>query len=291
VAGKSERKVCLAVWVGLWLVGALARAQPAQPEVEVDTFQSVDSPWALEHDVEAHRILARLDGGAEVALEIDYDGPEDDGHLVGVTLVLAGRRLEGAFWGSTAPLIYPQLDPEEHQIERLSIHSEGAALWVRFEGGSYQILDPAGPDEPLMMEASFRRQGQQLVVNLYGLYYLLPSLGGTRLELSVAGDRLTRTVDPGDEDGTSLVLDGSQVIATVSNAESRHLEYFDRVTRVEIDDARFGQMALETSVERLQLQVSRQPGVDMELFELDFDHTFKDRGQRRVMSRLSIALP
>jgi len=60
---------------------------------------------------------------------------------------------------------------------------------------------------------------------------------------------------------------------------------------VEIDDSRFGRMELETYVERLQLQVNRQPGVAIELFELDFDHTFKDRGQRRVMSRLSIDLP
>lgn len=283
--------MCLAAGVGLQLVGALADAETAPPAVEVDIFQGTDSAWTLGHEVEAGRVLARLDDGTEVALEIDYDGPEDDGHLVGITPILAGRRLEGAFWGSTAALIYPQLDPEEHQIERLNIHAEGAALWVRFEGGSYRILDPSGPADPLFMEASFHRKDQRLVVNLYGLYYLLPSLGGTRLELSVAGDRLTRTVDPGDEDGSSRVLEGSQVIATVNGAASRHLEYFERVTRVEIDDARFGRMELDTYVERLQIQVSRQPDVPMELFELDFDHTFKDRGQRRVMSRLSIGLP
>ena len=283
--------MCLAVLISLWLVGALASAQAAPPVVEINSFQGTDSAWTLEHEAEAHRVLVRLDDGTAVALEIDYDGPEDDRHLVGITPILAGQRFEGAFWGSTAPLIYPQLDPEEHQIERLNIHAEGAVLWVRFEGGSYQILDPAGPEEPLFMEAIFRRQDQHLVVNLYGLYYLLPSLGGTRLELSVAGDRLTRTIEPDDEEGTSLVLDGSQVIATVSKPESRHLEYFDRVTQVDIDDPRFGRMNLVTFVERLQLQVSRQPGVAMELFELDFDHTFKDRGQRRVMSRLSITLP
>ena len=50
-------------------------------------------------------------------------------------------------------------------------------------------------------------------------------------------------------------------------------------------------MVIDTWAERLQLQVNRQPGVSIELFELDFDHTYKDRGQRRVMSRLSIELP
>ena len=290
MTSEGRSTVCLAVLVGLWLVGARASAQAAPPAVEVDSFQGTDSAWNLEHDVEAQRVLARLDDGTEVVLEIDYGGPEDDRHLVGITPILAGKRFEGAFWGSTAPLLYPQLDPEEHQIERLDIRAEGAALWVRFVGGSYQILDPAGPAEPLFMEAIFRRQDDRLVVNLYGLYYLLPSLASTRIELVVAGERLTRTVEPGEQEGTSLVFDGSQVIATVSGAESRHLEYFDHVTRVEIDDSRFGRMILETYVERLQLQVSRQPGVAMELFELDFDHTFKDRGQRRVMSRLSIEL-
>jgi len=162
---------------------------------------------------------------------------------------------------------------------------------VRFEGGSYQILDPAGPDEPLFMEAIFRRQDQQLVVNLYGLYYLLPSQAGTRLEIAAGGEIRTRSVEPGGEAGTSRVLDGSIVIREVRDEESRHLEYFDRVTLVKIDDSRFGRMELETYVERLQVQVNRQPGITMELFELDFDHTFKDRGQRRVMSRLSIDLP
>jgi hypothetical protein len=271
----------------MWWVGVLA----APPEVEIDAFQGTDSSWALEHDTEAHRILARLDDGAEVALEIDYDGPVDDAHLVGITLILAGLRLEGAFWGSTAPLIYPQLDPEEHQIERLHAHAEAGTLRVRFEGGTYRILDQAGPDEPLFMEAIFRRQGERLVVNLYGLYYLLPSQAGTRLDITAGGEIRTRSVEPSGEEGTSLVFGGSPAILTVSDDESRHLEYFDRVTRVEIDDSRFGRMELETYVERLQLQVNRQPGVAIELFELDFDHTFKDRGQRRVMSRLSIDLP
>jgi hypothetical protein len=60
---------------------------------------------------------------------------------------------------------------------------------------------------------------------------------------------------------------------------------------VEIDDTRFGRMEIDTWAERLQLQVNRQAGVSIELFELDFDHTYKDRGQRRVMSRLSVELP
>ena len=284
-------KAGLAALLCLWLVGGVATAQSAPQRVEVAYSRDPDSVWTLELDPEAHRLVAQLDAGAEVALEIDYDGPTDDDHLVGITPILGGKRLEGEFWGSTAPLVYPQLDPEEHQIERLDVHAEGDVLRVRFEGGTYQILDPAGPEEPLFMEAVFRRQGQRLVVNLYGLYYLLPSQAGTRLDLTAAGELLTRTVEPGGEEGASLVLDGSQVVVTVSDPESRHLEYFDRVTRVEIDDSRFGQMDLETYVERLQVQVNRQPGVAIELFELDFDHTFKDRGQRRVMSRLSIDLP
>ena len=283
-------KLRLAALLCLCWPGWLVAEESVPQQVEVRVSRSADSAWTLDREPAAHRIVARMDDEAGVTLEIDYDGPADDGTLVGITPTLGDRRLEGAFWGSTAPLIYPQLDPEEHQIERLDIRAEGAALWVRFVGGSYQILDPAGPAAPLFMEAIFRRQDDRLVVNLYGLYYLLPSLAGTRLELVVAGERMTRTVEPSEQEGTTLVLDDSQVIGTVSGAESRHLEYFDQVTRVEIDDSRFGQMALETYVERLQLQVSRQPGVDMDLFELDFDHTFKDRGQRRVMSRLTIEL-
>ena len=236
-------------------------------------------------------MLARLDSGTEVVLEIGYGGTVDDDRFVGITPVLGDKRLEGAFWGSMAPLIYPQLDPETHQIERLEIWADSSVLRVLFKGGTYRILDPDGPDEPLFMEAIFRRQGDRLVVSLYGLYYLLPSQAGTRLEISTAGEVVARTVEPGEDGETTLVLDGASAIGEVRDPESRHLEYFERVTRVEIDDARFGRMQIDTWAERLQLQVDRRAGVSIELFELDFDHTYKDRGQRRVMSRLSIELP
>jgi len=49
--------------------------------------------------------------------------------------------------------------------------------------------------------------------------------------------------------------------------------------------------AMDYPRERLQIQVDRNPEADSDLFELDFDHTFKDRGQRSVLGRLSIRLP
>ena len=287
--GKIQAKRLLVPLLYIWLAGGFVAVQALPRPVETDIFQTADSSWILEHDLEGHRVLARLKDGPEVALEIDYDGPADKQHLVGVTPILGGRRLEGAFWGSTAPLIYPQLDPEEHQIERVLVHSKGAALRVRFEGGDYQVLNPAGSNEPLFMEAVFRRKGDRLEVLLYGLYYLLPSQAGTRIELTAAGEKVTREVKPSVDGQASVVSDGSVVIGTVS--DSRHLEYFDKVTRVEIDDILFGRLELDTFVERLQIQVNRQAGVPIGLLELDFDHSFKDRGQRRVMSRLSIELP
>ena len=277
--------------LGLCWPGWLVAAEPTAQRVEVHLSRGSDSSWTLEQDSKSRQIVAHLADGAEVALEIDYDGPADDQHLVGITPILSGRRLEGAFWGSMAPLIYPQLDPEEHQIERLTIETEGDTLRVRFEGGTYRILDPEGPDEPLFMEALVHQRNDRLEVLLYGLYYLLPSRARTRLEISTAGGASTRRVEPGDDGETTLVHDGSSILSEVKDEASRHLEYFDRVIRVDIDDSRFGRMELETYAERLQIQVNRPPGVIMELFELDFDHTFKDRGQRRVMSRLSIELP
>ena len=223
-------KVCL-VPLQFCVVVGFAAAQAAPESVELDIFQSSDSPWALEHEPGTSRVIARLEDGSEVVLEIDYDGTEDDAHFVGITPVLGRRRLEGHFWGSTAPLIYPQLDPEHHAIERVEVHAEAGALRVRFEGG-------------------------------------------TRLEITTAGELVTRRVVPGDDQETCRVVDGSSTIAEVRDEESRHLEYFDRVTRVAIEDSRFGRMELDTWVERLQIQVNRQPGVPIELFELDFDHSF-----------------
>jgi hypothetical protein len=224
------------LYLSLLLVGVVSRAEEPTPEVEVTCSRSAGADWSLEIDRRQRQLLVVLGDGDEVALEIDYDGPADDGRLLGITPILGGHRLEGAFWGSTAPLIYPQLDPEEHWVERLEVHAEADLLRVRFGGGTYQILDSTGPEEPLFTEAIFRRLGERLVVNLYGLYYLLASQAGTRLDVTVAGEKVTRFIQPGDEAGTSLVLDGSAILGTVKDEASRHLEYFDRVSRVEIDD-------------------------------------------------------
>jgi hypothetical protein len=280
----------ISLTLSLWL--SLGVCATAQQTVQVSFSQHPSSSWRLELDPEGRRVVAYSRELQGIAVEMDYDGATDDGHLEGITAILGELRLEGRFWGAVAPLIYPMLDPEEHRLERLEVEAEGQTLRVRFEGGSYRILSAAGGEQPLFTEAVFRLEPEEMIVDLNGLYYLLPSQGGTRVAvIDEAGQERVLRVDQGTDSGTTIVADEKGHTQIVSEADGHYLEYFERVTGVEIEDARFGRLVLTTYAQRLQVQVDRPAAKPTDLFELDFDHAFKDRGQRQVLSQLVISLP
>jgi hypothetical protein len=77
---------------------------------------------------------------------------------------------------------------------------------------------------------------------LNGLYYLFPSSGGSKVTLWSGLDELSRDVP----------------------AQTTGYEYFERVTRVEVEDRRYGRFRLEGLVERLQLHAH---GGNADVFE------------------------
>ena len=97
------------------------------------------------------------------------------------------------------------------------------------------------------------------------------------------------------------VRDGHQELERLGPSGGQYLEYLEGVSRIEAESAVRGGgepeggptvvWSLVTWVSLLQIQVDRHPESDSDLFELDFDHTFKDRGQRSVLGRLTIPLP
>ena len=118
-------------------------------------------------------------------------------------------------------------------------------------------------DDPLFLDATFHLTRRGIVAHLEGLQYLLASMDHTTVTFTAPNATATRTVTP----------DSEPVI-----------EYFEDVRTVSVDDGRFGRFWFWSDVERLQMQVHQNPVVDV--FELDFDHTFKDLGQRVVRTVL-----
>ena len=271
----------------IWAVGAVARG--AEP-VEITLVSQAGSPWTLDVSAETSTVVARHAERPDLALEIDCDDEADDERLSGIAPVLGEERLEGEFWGRKAPFFYPILVPGEHALERVRIEPGGESLRVRFEGGSYALLQPAAGPDPLWAEMVFALEGDDLIVHLAGLYYLLPSQEGTRLRITSTEGESVRRVDRPAADEPTVVRDAVAELGRLDPAGGQHLEYFEEVERVELENPRFGDMELVAWIERLQIQVDRSPGADSDLFELDFDHAFKDRGQRSILARLRMSL-
>lgn len=281
----------LAVLLVAVLLVAFGEAAHGADPVEITFASHPDSPWTLEVSVEESAIEARHAGYPGLVLEIDCDDEADDGRHPGVAPVFAGQRLEGTFWGSRAPFFYPILVPEEHALERVRVEAGPKGLRVRFEGGSYALLQPAAGDGPLFAEFVFLVEGVELTTHLDGLYYLLPSQHGTELRISLTGGEEVRRIDRSVGQGTTIVRSETTEIARLEPSGGQHREYFEDVARIELTSPGFGEMILVAWIERLQIQVDRNPDLDSDVFELDFDHAFKDRGQRTVMGRLKMTLP
>jgi hypothetical protein len=60
------------------------------------------------------------------------------------------------------------------------------------------------------------------------------------------------------------------------------------VRRISVASSRLGGFDITTDVERLQVELPDKRATT--LFELDFDHSFKERGQESVTSSLTLSL-
>ncbi|WP_068398269.1 hypothetical protein [Kribbia dieselivorans] len=224
------------------------------------------SPWKIEIDRKSNSMIARHEAGA--ALHIDYDDQLDDRRFPGIAPDTGCGVMEGEFWGSLVPLLYPILDPAEHQIEDVIVAARRDGLRVRMSGGSYEILKPGGGSEPFFMDALFTMDDGRLRAKTSGLHYIMPSKDPrTDVVISTA-------------DGT--VLDRSYTMASRTGRE-----YINDVREVQVADGRYGNFSFTTDIQRLQIDLNSNKLLNT--FELDMDHTFKDQGQKVVNTDITFA--
>jgi hypothetical protein len=200
-----------------------------------------------------------------VKVEVDCDDQADDGHYFSITPIIDGRRLDGPLWETNIGLILHNDDASFGLTDAnrcVSVDVVGDRLVTKFLSGTYRNLFMTGDDKPVPMNASFGVDSAgRLVAELTGLYYILPTANDTNVLITTNGTVVERTMTPTTET----------------------LEYFDNVTFLEVTDPTFGHFTIETNVVLLQLQHELAYG----RFEFDLDHTFKDKGQESVSSKMT----
>lgn len=258
--------------LGLWLLTAQAqgpyeKAPEATPQVLITVGKTTQSPWLLDVDAAENRVEVRHRDYAALRLEVDVDGPEQDGRYEGIVLRIGDLRYEGKLYGNVVGFLSP--DHDAGRTERLSVKALDTHLRVRFEGGSYRKLSPAGSDDPVFFEAAFFIDKQhRLNAVLNGLYYVFPSADGTKVSMQTRSGETQRNY---------------------SAETPKGYEYIEQVLRVEVDDPRLGMYRLEGLIERMQLHAHGQQNADV--VEIDLDHTYKDRGQAAVLQRFLLMQP
>ncbi|MFD0744833.1 hypothetical protein ACFQ1L_25705 [Phytohabitans flavus] len=261
VAGPQDRKLSPSAAVPEPIV---ADAAPAR----VTYSRQAKSQWQLtKFDPVGNSILA-THRSSGITIAIDYDDPADDRHASGISPDTGCGPMEGEFWGSVTPLLYPILEPEKHVIERVRVEIDGAELHVRMSGGAYDMVSPGAGDETLFMNAVLTVEQGQLRARTRGLHYVLPSKDpGTTVDLTLA--------------------DGSKLSRTFTMATPTGREYVDNVRAVRVADGRYGNFSWKTDIQRLQFDLNTNPLLNV--FEIDADHALKDRGQRVVTNNFTFA--
>ncbi len=234
---------------------------PARPAVKITLGATANSAWALTADVHNGKVTAVREADPPLRLEIDCDDHRRDGHYEGITIVRGNRRLEGRFHGSVVSMLSP--DHDAGPVHACLVEALDEGLRVRFENGSFDRLQPAAGGEPVYFEAFFAlNKERRWRVFLDGLYYIFPTRDGAVVRMTPQAER------------------------RITRESPKSIEYFERVTEFTVEDPHYGTFTWKGLVERLQIQVHAAPQTD--LFELDFDHSFKDRGQRRVPAVLEL---
>lgn len=230
----------------------------------------VEEPLSQWHvSLEGEDVIARREG-SDVALLVDPTSTGSDGRYAGVYVFVAGAaRLTGTYNGFLASMFVPDR-PYVDQTS-VTIVAAGDSLSVEMtEGSLSEMVDAQFPsDEPFRWASTWSLAAGGLRVTGAGLYYLLLPMDGCALALAGEAGVPLGTLD-------------------IEASTSPFLQYFDEVRAIEVTSPTFGTFSVGTDAAILQVEVPSYP--DTAMFELDFDHSFKDRGQLVVNTEVVVPL-
>ncbi len=248
----------------------IAHFPATAPDLEVNLND--DSIWSAHYD-EENAIILFQHSTHNIQVEVDAYTGISGGLPMGITPIINGERIEAIGDHLNRRFIAPTEDGGI--AEKAIVTLEQDNIVVRFEGGTYGKLFAQGgwcqicdinDSNTIFMEAKISvNQLDKIEINMGGLYYFwFKKSEITTLE--VTGDNTIQqyTILP----------------------ESYFTTYIPDVTYLSIEDDRLGVFDITTESSRLQLE-SNQIGYP-DLWQLDFDHNYKDTGQKSVPTTLII---
>lgn len=237
---------------------------------ESGPIRVVEEPGSGWHvAIEAAEVVARH-AAADVALVVDPTNGAADGRYAGVYVFVGGAaQFEGTYNDTHCSMFVP--DRPYMNQQDVSVVASGASLVVTMtEGSLSQMPDSKFPsDDPFVWKSSWSLDPGGLRLAASGLYYLLPPKDGCGLKLLGEG---------GNEIGT----------VQIESDTAPFLKYFLGVRTIEIASSVAGTISIATDAEKLQVEVPSYPNTG--LFELDFDHSFKDLGQSEVHAEMVLPI-
>jgi hypothetical protein len=203
-------------------------------------------------------------------LTIDCTDASADGGWAGLYFARDGRQYEGLYGGARTAFFIPDIGLTQ---DRLVVRSADSLLFVRMEGQAYSDIATSGKvvvdREPIAFNTAILSEPGSLDIDAEGMYYIMLPRKATSLRISY--------------------MNGTMVDSLfITPATRRLLRYYDSTVGVRAHPEGFGDWTLTSDVRRLQVDVPDSSQGQETLFELDFDHAYKDFGQFGVHTTIHI---
>lgn len=236
--------------------------------------------WKLINNLKERWIKARFENYALEVL-VDWDDALDDGHSVDIIVKIDDKSYDNLSFRDRSALIHANRGWATQ--ERVEVKGVGKTLKIAMEEGSVcyflekiRECPPNLSNESISLKANLTVVDRSLVVELKGFYYILLSKTNTTLELFDQENQLSAQY---------LITEETPVF----------VDYYENVSKIVVNDGVFGELDIQTNVRLLQIDTSNTVRIPENknlplAFELDFDHSFKEYGQKDMKVRFVLPL-
>jgi len=239
------------------------------PELEVNINDN--SIWTASYD-EGSAIILFQHNTLNIQVEVDAYTGISGGLPMGITPIINGERIEAI--GSVLKRRFMQPTEDGGLMTKATINIDGENIIVRFEGGTYGELFAQGgwceicdinDSEPIFAQASIAINPQNKIeFDMEGLYYFwFEKSDNTTIDIIAEGD--TEQYE---------ILPNTYFTSYIPDVTSLFIDKGDRT------------FDIETISNNLQIQAKEFTYPN--LWELDFDHNYKDTGQKSVPTTVII---
>ncbi len=227
------------------------------------------SIWFL-HSTKDVIVLSEKSG--DMTITLDWTSVESDGACAGIYIKTGSVPFEGLYGFGRAACFIPDIALTQ---DYLSISSTDSAVRIIMKGLAYKDIKETGVDSldklPITMSAMIQPTAKGFVISLQGMYYILLPKDQAALKFVF---------------GQPTKLDS----AYVEQTSPRLIKYFDDTRSVEVSNKNLGRWSILTDASRLQLDIPEPSWTSFTMFELDFDHSYKDFGQMSVSTVVTVRL-